>query len=493
MRGRVIALALSLSSSGRAAAQAGDLRQAMLVAEDARDTTAAALAPLVRGLGSRDLATVLRAVRGLGRFERPGLAHRLLPLLPDPRGVVRAELAHALTQAAQGLGSAGEDSLWARIRRGIQMLARDLDPAVRAGAFRSLGRLPYRSPAEIREARTLLLAQAEPAAPAAVLLASARALEALIRLRSQIDPPDSLTLSRLRGLASYERGASGPTSPVAARVRRLALAGLLAAASADSAVLASALGDVDAQVRRLAALTLAQAGAGLPAGRELLTRALRDSSAMVRLEALRGWGARFARDDCRPLLDFARDPSPHVALAAIDLLGAPCGSAAAASALLVALADTLLDAHRVDRSAVAAWHRGAHALVALGRLAPDLVRRFLSRAGAHEAWQVRMYAARAAAEAGDMGWLLALARDAEPNVREAAVAGLLKARGHHADSVFLPRWPAPTTNRSSPLPARWRAHPSGRGPAPPCSWRWRGSPPSDGRPLATPGSRCWSA
>ncbi|MCC7133121.1 MAG: peptidylprolyl isomerase, partial [Gemmatimonadales bacterium] len=84
----------------------------------------------------------------------------------------------------------------------------------------------------------------------------------------------------------------------------------------------------------------------------------------------------------------------------------------------------------------AAWHRGAHALLAMARLDPPRAKAVLSRAGASATWQVRMYAARAAAVVGDPERLITLSDDPNDNVREAAVRGLIKVRGHGADSVY---------------------------------------------------------
>ncbi|MEX2154296.1 MAG: peptidylprolyl isomerase, partial [Gemmatimonadaceae bacterium] len=52
-------------------------------------------------------------------------------------------------------------------------------------------------------------------------------------------------------------------------------------------------------------------------------------------------------------------------------------------------------------------------------------------------WQVRMYAARAAAVLSDTVRLRALARDADDNVKEAAIEPLAKLTGHDDDDVYL--------------------------------------------------------
>jgi len=55
----------------------------------------------------------------------------------------------------------------------------------------------------------------------------------------------------------------------------------------------------------------------------------------------------------------------------------------------------------------------------------------------HRQWQVRMYAARAAAELVDTTTLRALVRDPDDNVKEAAVEGLARIVGHEADDAFI--------------------------------------------------------
>jgi cyclophilin family peptidyl-prolyl cis-trans isomerase/NOL1/NOP2/fmu family ribosome biogenesis protein len=59
------------------------------------------------------------------------------------------------------------------------------------------------------------------------------------------------------------------------------------------------------------------------------------------------------------------------------------------------------------------------------------------RLAAHGQWQVRMHAARAAAILADTATLRALARDANDNVKEAAIEALSKLTGHADDSLYL--------------------------------------------------------
>jgi peptidyl-prolyl cis-trans isomerase B (cyclophilin B) len=82
------------------------------------------------------------------------------------------------------------------------------------------------------------------------------------------------------------------------------------------------------------------------------------------------------------------------------------------------------------------WHRAAHALVALARAEPERARATLPRFLGWGVWQLRMYAARAAAILRDRATLEKLAADEDDNVREAAIDGLVKTAGHAADPTY---------------------------------------------------------
>ena len=71
-----------------------------------------------RGCGARDEAIASRAVRGLGRFERPAFARHLLPLLADARPAVRREAAWAIGQSLAAVPTAAADAGAARAGHG---------------------------------------------------------------------------------------------------------------------------------------------------------------------------------------------------------------------------------------------------------------------------------------------------------------------------------------------------------------------------------------
>jgi cyclophilin family peptidyl-prolyl cis-trans isomerase len=163
---------------------------------------------------------------------------------------------------------------------------------------------------------------------------------------------------------------------------------------------------------------------------ELLTGLLRDSSMAVRIEAVRAWARQESRENgCQRLLETLKDPEIPVVLAALDALGDTCKDD-------VNVTDRLTSEAKAPEDAE--WHRGSHALVALAKRAPS--RAFIALLGGHvrhEIWQVRMYAARAAAIANDVTSLERLSSDEQDNVREATLAPLRRLKGDEAEPYFV--------------------------------------------------------
>jgi peptidyl-prolyl cis-trans isomerase B (cyclophilin B) len=156
-----------------------------------------------------------------------------------------------------------------------------------------------------------------------------------------------------------------------------------------------------------------------------------DDSPSVRLEALRGLRARNDADSCAAAIAAADDRDVHVALLAIDQLGA-CGSAGDAVSTLERAVTDLSQA-----GAPRGWHRAAHAIVALASGAPERASATLAQFSGSGIWQLRMYAARAAAQLSNREALDTLAKDDDDNVREAAVEGLRTLAGHDADAMYI--------------------------------------------------------
>ena len=152
----------------------------------------------------------------------------------------------------------------------------------------------------------------------------------------------------------------------------------------------------------------------------------------LRYRALAG-----TRDDCGALRAALADSAWPVRLRATDLIGAGCAPDDSLAAVLRGWIDALpADASRRAAGDVS-WHAAAHALVALARARPDEARPRLARAASHRQWQVRIYAARAAAVLSDTTRLRTLARDRDDNVREVAIEELSKLTGHADDGLYL--------------------------------------------------------
>jgi cyclophilin family peptidyl-prolyl cis-trans isomerase/HEAT repeat protein len=417
-------------------------RLAVLQAEDRRAATPRDLAIIRSGLHGGDAQTVRVAVRALGRLERPALIADLLPSLRHALPEIRSEAANAIAQAAQGWkegsgsrvqGSGFTAATAAAIDGASSPLTARLkieaEPDVREALCDALGRLPYANAAQVESAERVLVDMAGRAETVTDRLGVAQGLEALVRTQRKLRAPGEDAAAVLRRLAIPVKG----EAVTGVRVRRLALEALTSATLVDAETLGTAAHDPDAQVRRLA-LRAAAAAAPQVAAAELhrvLTAGRADDSPIVRLEALRSLRVQHDADACAATLAATGDPDVHVALFAFDELGG-CGSAPDAIAALERTARDLASAG-VARS----WHRAAHALVALATAQPDRGVGVLPQFASSRIWQLRLYAARAAAELKARDTLEQLARDQDDNVAEAAVAGLRKLAGHDADAIYV--------------------------------------------------------
>jgi cyclophilin family peptidyl-prolyl cis-trans isomerase len=431
-------------ASGQVRASAASIqaaRQAIFEAEDRRAPTEAELEVLRNGARHPNEAVQRMAVRALGRLERPALASDIQPLLSSPFASVRAAAAEALGQAAAGGGADAAVAVQAILLKHLRV---ERDQAVIGVICRTLGRLPYAAAQAVRAAEVTLLVAALPfdspsGAPLALQLGVARGFESLLRRQAKLFTPSPETVRRLRQWAVERRRAprAGDADDVA-RVRRLAVAALVSAKQSDEPTIAAASADPDGQVRRLALTALAAATPGSvsdAARAKLMAAGLADPDPLVRYEALRIHARSLTGGsaDWAPVFAAFEDPSPHVALLGIDLLWGPQPDRARAAGLLRREALAL----PVEGPALQDWHRAAHALVSLARVAPEDAATLLPRFEGSVHWPVRMYAARAAALLRDAERLKRLARDERDNVREAAVAGLKTVAGHDADSLYL--------------------------------------------------------
>jgi len=431
------ALVVLLTSTSQAQTP---LSTRLLRAEDARILSIEAHAVMTEGMKSPDAKVRAQAVRAAGRFETPSLLNDVMPLLTDPDLEVRRWASIATANSARLFTTPAIDEL---IR--VMGTAKPADWGLYAAA---LGRIVMATPDDFRRVeRALASVLPAPAASAQVVPVrrraavsrdaaqvegAARGLEALTRLSGKVAPLGDDARSRLF-LVVETPDARGSSAFV--RARRLALQALRNARAVDGGLARTASKDADDEVRRLAVVAAgAPVTADAPttmndADREVvLTAALKDVEPRVRYEAVRGWGRHLQATNCQPVLGAVADPSAHVALAAIDLLGDGCGAATAVSPLLQKEAEAL-------PASGPTWHRAAHAIVSLAKAAPADVRTLLPRFVGHPTWQVRVSAARAAGATAAIEALVRLGRDPQDNVRKAALDELARLKRPEALAV----------------------------------------------------------
>jgi cyclophilin family peptidyl-prolyl cis-trans isomerase len=288
-----------------------------------------------------------------------------------------------------------------------------------------LSQLPYRTAPEVERAEAKLLARSEdPKAYPAL----ARAFEALARRHRRLHRLAPQTIEFLTRAVSRNLPLIDPADD---ETPGMALAALASAGAADEEVISNGLRDRDEQVRRLAGVALNAAGAAVDAAvrTRLVSEALTDRSHFVRYEAVRAWARHeTAANGCGPLVDGLSDANLHIVLLALDALGERCPNDEAITDRIASEARTPPTVHD--------WQRAAHALVALARRAPERAAISLPAFVSHPVWQVRMYAARAAAAMDDATSIERLAYDAHHNVRDAALPALRRLRGSASDGAF---------------------------------------------------------
>lgn len=143
------------------------------------------------------------------------------------------------------------------------------------------------------------------------------------------------------------------------------------------------------------------------------------------------------RNDCNAIAAGLGDSEWPVRLRAANLATDACAQHSAVVTTLREWVDGLSIARsRRDRGTVT-WHAAVHGLVGLARVRPDEARPRARRLASHHQWQVRMYAARAAAVLADTSLLRRLVRDRDDNVKEAAIDALSKLTGHDDDSLYI--------------------------------------------------------
>jgi cyclophilin family peptidyl-prolyl cis-trans isomerase len=411
----------------------------VLLAEDRRAPTPRDLTTLQVAARGTDALTARLAVRALGRLERPAVLPSILPALRHRLPENRAEAANAAAQAAQGWKTAkpvsGTVTPGSLLTTLISNLEGEPEPGVRAAICESIGRLPFRDGGEVARAESALLDQARRTHTVTDRLGVVKGLEALVRLQSASRPPSARAIAVLKaftGLPAADDLVGDLPAPLVgdlrdARVRRLAIEALTTAGAIDAELLERGTSDTDVQVRRLAVRAASTARIAY----DQIVSALEDPAGMVRLEAVRALRSSGGDEACAFLLGLLDDVDTSVVLLALDELGG-CGSSPDAVARLEATANDLSTA-----GAPRGWHRSAHAIVALAAASPDRAAAAIGQFTASRVWQLRTYAARAAAALKNRSLLETLAGDLDDNVVEAAIYGLITVSGHASDAVYL--------------------------------------------------------
>ena len=452
---------------------------AMLDEEDARGKGVSGIESLSQGISAPEAELQRLAVRALGRLEDPQFIPLILSLLFSDDETVRSEAVNALGQAT--FRTDGDEV--AEVLFEYLVRERQEGPAVRAVIGRTLGLLRYAAPVAFRLAVQTVLgltrenggdsplvtltgavmgleSLARRGGRTGMSLASVERLQELVAFGRPDDAADSRdgsapagagldgdstslidagremarqALSVISGLGSDLGPKAGVESPTAdsARVRRVAMLALSALGEMELDVIEGAIRDPDPDVRRLAVIALAQ-GPTNEGTTQFLLDGLADSSPRVRVEAVKIYAAwALEARECPLLFSASRDDDLSVALTALDLLDQECDNRPQQEEILTRLVAGLESAGPLD------WHRGAHALVSLATVLPDVAAALLDVAVRSINPFVRTYAARAAATIGSTDVLQVLAADASPNVRTAAMRGLYGLVGHRADAVFV--------------------------------------------------------
>jgi len=408
------------------------LWDAMLAEEDARGGSASGIESLRAGMIAPDPVLQRMAVRAIGRLEDPELIPLAFPLLFSNDESVRAEAINAVGQAAyHAPGDEAAEVLFDYLAREPQE-----GPAVRAVIGRTLGRLLYNGEGGLRRAEETMLGltrEGDGDAPLVTLTGAAMGLESMARRRLRYGMSEA-TVERLHALAALGRAeAAADPLPLGdpARVRRVSMMALMAIGEVASDVIEGAIGDPDPDVRRLSVVAIGR-GPSDDGLTQFLLDALSDSSPRVRVEAVRAFALKAeGAQECPLLFSAARDEDLHVELTALDLLQQTCENRTRQDEVLSALAGSLGSAGPLD------WHRGAHALVSLATVAPEVAAPFVDDAVRSANPFVRGYAVQAMARMGNIVALEALAADVSPNVRTAAVQALFGLVAHGADGVLL--------------------------------------------------------
>ena len=404
---------------------------AVLRVEEQRAPTPLDVAVLVDSARSTFPFIQDAAIRALGRLERRDVVTELLPYLRAQRPEARREAATAIGQSMRGevLPLDPNDTQLDGVQQALLSAATaEKDAEIARDIARSLARLPYRQAAHLQKADRFFRRILDGSA-AGSRLGAAAAIEIMARLHGKLAAVPEETLAPLRDIATA-RMAEIRRADVEVRIK--AMQALVSAGAVDTETLRLTLQDaISPDLRRLAMLSLSSGASPVTAEDRLdfLRKGLTDREQAVRLEALRGYVRHHSKSDgCGPVMEMLADRSEHVVLFALDALG-NCADDDNVVSRLITEARTPPEA--------GSWRRESHALVSLAKRSPAHLEIPLMVHGRHAVWQVRMYAARAAAAANELTTLEVLATDSHDNVREATLAALKRLKRDAAEPHFL--------------------------------------------------------
>lgn len=249
----------------------------------------------------------------------------------------------------------------------------------------------------------------------------------------------AITLTIATTFAGWLPAAHAQSQKLSAADSALIARILLAEDRRDTTSEALALGSrhSDARIRTLAVRALGRARDSAFAARDSLPSL---PSPPVWPEP--AWRLRYRalserRDDCPVLRAALADSSWPVRMRAAGLAPPACAAERSMLATFREWADSLPANVTRRRGGAVSWHAAAHGLLALSRLSPGEASSRLERFTAHSDRHLRLYAARAAANLADTAVLRRLARDADPNVREASIGALSQLTGHANDDLYI--------------------------------------------------------
>ena len=382
---------------------------------------------------SQDETVAWYAIRALGRLEDPALVPQLVQLADTKPEGLRLAAASALAQTLRHTDPKTNPDAIGRAAAAIRRVARGVPVQKSGAALAAMGAIAYANPADVAAAEEILstvmdgMKSGRDNAPA--YGSAVGAFEALTRRNMRL-PGVAYKAESIDMLSESARNLHQNDEVPAVRLN--ALRALLNARAADATVLSSALKDSEEQVRRVAVQILGGNAVALDADLRStgVREALSDPSLLVRVEAVQSYAKKVAASQgCGPLIESLSDDSTHVVLAALDALATACPQDE----------DVTLRLSMEARPAptVGPWQREAHAYLALAKRDPERAAVVAQAFFGHPAWQVRLYAARAAAASNDIPRLERLSLDENDNVREATLAPLRRLKKEGADDAIV--------------------------------------------------------